>query len=51
MVANDLNNTFSAGGEYELQCAIKLYGQPLLDTAIIYFVTILKPRCCTNDVY
>ncbi len=30
MVANDLNNTFSAGGEYELQCAIKLYGQPLL---------------------
>ncbi len=30
MEPNKLDNTFATGGEYELQCAIKLYGQPLL---------------------
>ena len=30
MGASDLNNTFATGGEYELQCAIEIYGQPLL---------------------
>ena len=30
MKASDLNNTFATGGEYELRCAIELYGQPLL---------------------
>jgi len=30
MEADILDNTFSTGGEYELECAIKLYGQPLL---------------------
>lgn len=27
---NDLNHSFATGGEYELHCAIELYGQPLL---------------------
>jgi RNA polymerase sigma factor (sigma-70 family) len=26
----ELNDTFATGGEYELRCAMKLYGQPLL---------------------
>lgn len=30
MEAKDLDNNFATGGEYELQCAIELYGQPLL---------------------
>ena len=30
MELNELNNTFATGGEYELRCAIELYGQPLL---------------------
>lgn len=30
MDVDTLNNTFSTGGEYELEYAIKLYGQPLL---------------------
>ena len=30
MDVDTLNNTFSTGGEYELECAIELYGQPLL---------------------
>ena len=30
MDVDTLNNTFFGGGEYELECAIKLYGQPLL---------------------
>ena len=30
MEANILDESFSTGGEYELQCAIELYGQPLL---------------------
>ncbi len=27
---NELNNTFATGGEYELRCAVRHYGQPLL---------------------
>ena len=27
---NELNNAFATGGEYELRCAVQLYGQPLL---------------------
>lgn len=27
---NELNNTFATGGEYELRCAVQLYGQPML---------------------
>lgn len=27
---DDLDNTFAAGGEYELQCAIEIYGQSIL---------------------
>ncbi len=30
MKAEELNDTFATGGEYELRCAMKLYGQPLL---------------------
>lgn len=30
MEASELNNTFTTGGEYELRCAIKIYGQPIL---------------------
>lgn len=30
MQENNLNYTFTTGGEYELRCAIELYGQPLL---------------------
>jgi RNA polymerase sigma-70 factor (ECF subfamily) len=30
MEANILDESFSIGGEYELECAIELYGQPLL---------------------
>ena len=30
MEPNELNNTFATGGEYELRCAVRLYGQPLL---------------------
>lgn len=30
MEAGDLDNTFATGGEYELRCAMELYGQPLL---------------------
>ncbi|WFA08801.1 sigma-70 family RNA polymerase sigma factor [Tissierella sp. Yu-01] len=30
MKSDILDNTFSTGGEYELECAIKLYGQSLL---------------------
>lgn len=30
MKANILDESFSTGGEYELECAIELYGQPLL---------------------
>lgn len=30
MEAKDLDNTFATGGQYELRCAMELYGQPLL---------------------
>ena len=30
METNILDESFSTGGEYKLECAIKLYGQPLL---------------------
>lgn len=30
MEENNLDDTFATGGEYELRCAIEIYGQPLL---------------------